>query len=169
MAVFDEANSTWQRIDWQLLRDGPITLYHSRMILEESCLWLEEHGYHVYHFDCHLWRTAEDFHRDVQQKLHFPDNYGKNLNAFNDSLAYSECMQEDVVLVFSGFDTFANSYPSYAQHVLDIIAKASRIFMLFGHRLITLVQSDDREISFDPVGAFIISLNPEEWRHKRKI
>ncbi len=68
-----------------------------------------------------------------------------------------------LVLVFTGYDGFADASPLSAHAVLDIIANHSRAAALFGGRLICLVQSGDPRITFDPVGATPVMWNDAEW------
>src|SRR5262249_38443911 len=40
------------RLDFDLLRESPVTLYRSREVLAEHIAWLRRHGYVVHEFDC---------------------------------------------------------------------------------------------------------------------
>jgi hypothetical protein len=52
--------------------------------------------------------------------------------------------------------------------MLDIAQAASRSYLLFGHRFLVLVQSDDSQIEFEPLGAVPVNWNHREWsRHSR--
>lgn len=46
---------------------------------------------------------------------------------------------------------------------LDLIAKCSRAASLFGRRLLCLVQSNDPNVRFEPVGAMTPHWNDAEW------
>lgn len=46
--------------------------------------------------------------------------------------------------------------------VLDIVADRARGAALFGHRIMALVQSDDPDIAFEPVGAMAVMWNAAE-------
>jgi hypothetical protein len=104
-------------------------------------------------------------HRDIAAALHFPDYYGRNLDALNDCMRDIEPAEESTgfVLVFTGYDRFADSCPYDAQVVLDIFASHARHAALFGQRMICLVQSDDPDIEFKPVGAEPVMWNNTEW------
>ena len=67
------------------------------------------------------------------------------------------------MLAFSGYDAFAARQPTCAQSILDVVAVQSRFAMLFGHRMLCLVQSNDPDIEFDVVGASPVSWNQVEW------
>ena len=164
MAVFRDDPSEWQRLDWSLLQNSPITLYWREAILDEDRAWLSAHGYEVYRLDAGAWDAEAAFHRDVQRVLDFPDYYGKNLDAFNDCL--SDLPVPDVggtALEFRRFDAFARRHPRAAQAILDIVAVNARHRLLMGRRLLALVQSDDPALTFEPVGASAVDWNPREW------
>ena len=97
-------------------------------------------------------------------KLEFPDHYGHNLDALNDSLnAIDVPADSGTAIVFQRFDGFARHVPSVARAVLDIGERASRRGLLFGKRLLILVQTDDPQVDFGPLGANVASWNRREW------
>jgi RNAse (barnase) inhibitor barstar len=172
MAVFnpDEAND--QRRDWAILRDGGVALYWRPEALKQDITWLETNEYSVVEFDASRWNTEEHMHDSLRSALSFPYYYGKNLDALNDCLC-SDLVVPDtggVALVFNHYDHFAqidqNRDPSekaLAQVVLQILARAVRYHMLFGRRLLILVQSDDPRIRFDNLAGISADWNPREW------
>lgn len=153
---------------FQLAQNSPVTLYWRR--LDGTLAWLTEHGYQLVSLDAGTWATQADFHRDIKAALGFPAYYGENLDAFNDCMhdvaMYDYGADRDAtgtVLVFTGYDAFASREPRAAQIILDIIAKRAQGAMLFGHRMLCLVQSNDPDITFEPVGASPVMWNPAEW------
>lgn len=137
--------------------NSAVTLYQRPV--DDICDWLTEHGYQLVRLAAG-WDTQADFHHDIKVALDFPDYYGANLDAFNDCMrdvaTYDYGASRDAtgtVLVFTGYDAFARREPHAAQAILDIIAGTARFAMLFGHRMLCLVQSNDPNIGFDPVGA----------------
>ncbi|GHJ46984.1 hypothetical protein Cs7R123_43260 [Catellatospora sp. TT07R-123] len=152
-----------------------MTLFWRPQVLHDTLTWLEAHGYQVTRVDAARWSSDRDLHRDIAAALDFPDYYGGNLNALNDCL-------RDVVdqgygwapgttglaLVFTGYDAFAARSPETAQSVLDLMAAHSRSALLFGRRLMCLVQSDDPQIRFEPVGASPVMWNGAEWLDSRR-
>jgi RNAse (barnase) inhibitor barstar len=144
-----------QRLDWHILRDGPLVLYFDRIELEEACGWFLNHAYQAVSFDCMSWKLDDDFHEAISKALAFPDYYGRNLNALDECMCFDLHIPQEsgLLLVFHHFDTFNKRFPKTAYHLLDIIANASRQYLLYGERLISFLQSDDKNITFEPVEA----------------
>ena len=155
---------------FHLVKNGAVTLYWRTEILEELVAGLVQGGYQIVRLDAGSWTKQADFHRDIKAALDFPDYYGRNLDAFNDCMrdvaSWDYGASRDAtgtVLVFTGYDAFASREPQAAQHILDIVALNARRAMLYGHRLLCLVQSNDPNIIFEPVGATPVLWNPAEW------
>lgn len=169
MAIFKGEPEEWQRLDWQILLNGAVSLYSNLRILEEAIKWFQENLYQIHIFDCRNWLSKEAFHADVSQRLSFPGSYGRNLDAFNDSLGDVEVPDVGgVALVFSRYDSFVMKFPQVAQTALDIVENNSRRFLLTGRRLVALVQSDNPAISFEPVGCHPVDWNPKERLEKKQ-
>ncbi|MGB3443303.1 MAG: barstar family protein [Actinophytocola sp.] len=142
--------------DFRLFQNGPVTLFHRKEVLDDTVSQLAGLGYLVHRFDARTWTTKAGFAAAMKQGLGFPDHFGGNLDAFGDCLRDIVGANRDTagtVLVFTGYDDFAARDPRTAQAVLDIVADVARFAMLFGHRLACLVQSDDPDLRFTPVGA----------------
>ena len=170
MAAFGSGAEPGQDLAFRLMSITSVTLFWRHRILDEATEWLREHGYQIIRLDASRWTADSDMHRDVAQALDFPDYYGHNLDALND------CMRDVVdhdygwspdatglVLVFDRYDVYAAHSPRAAHVVLDILADRSRSALLFGHRMMVLVQSDDAQIRFEPVGATPVWWNDAEW------
>lgn len=158
------------RLDFDLLRESPVSLYFSVEVLGEHLGWLREHQYLVHSFDCSRWASEGDFHTDVGRSLAFPNYYGRNLDAFNDCLHGIDVPEDGgTVMAFLAFDTFFSLSPDRHWHILDIIACRSRSFLLQGRRLLALVHSGDRHLGIKPVGARPVLWNStERGRHMRE-
>jgi hypothetical protein len=52
--------------------------------------------------------------------------------------------------------------------VLDILADATRTNLLFGRRLLTLLQSRNPALELPPVGATSVKWNPKEWLNAQR-
>jgi hypothetical protein len=89
-------------------------------------------------------------------------NKKRNFDAFADCFWDIDIPQEGAVLVFSRFDAFWQRWRTFAFDLLDLLERRSRSCLLFGKRLIILVQSNHANISFQPVGACPVLLNPTE-------
>jgi RNAse (barnase) inhibitor barstar len=169
MAAFNTDDREWQRLDLRLLQSRPVALYYRPGLLDEDLARLRSEGYTTDEFDCSKWHTEADFHADVAVRLAFPDYYGRNLNAFNDCIKDIEVPDSGGrAIVLRRFDSFTSCEPRVAQDILDILALASWYCLLFGRRLLTLAQSDDPRILFDPVGAHPVLWNPREWLDKNR-
>jgi len=148
------------RLDFTLLQNGPITLYFRRHVQERDVAWLAAHGYDVKTFDCSGWTTSEAMNDALASTLGFPSHYGRNSAALRDCLSDLQIPGESgLVLVFRRYDVYAKHAAHDAAGVLDVIGESSRWFLLFGRRLLALVQSDDPRIAFEPVGASPVSWN----------
>lgn len=167
MAAFGTDAAEWQRLDLRLMQNGPVVLYFRPAILNEDMAQLRSEGYNVDEFDCSTWQNEADFHTDVAARLAFPGYYGHNLDAFNDCIGDIEVPNTGGrALVLRGLDKFSRREPRVAQIILDILASASWYHLLFGRRLLTLVQSDNPQILFEPIGASSVLWNPREWMNK---
>src|SRR5690349_4268924 len=76
-----------ERLDYRLLQNGFVSLYHSEQILSEDIKSLQDLGYDLKKIDCSSWQSEDDLHRSLARELDFPDYYGHNLNALNDCLS----------------------------------------------------------------------------------
>jgi hypothetical protein len=61
------------------------------------------------------------------------------------------------------FDAFATVDSRTAQIILDIFASQARNAILIGHRITCLVQPNDPQLAFEPVGAMPVMWNDAEW------
>jgi RNAse (barnase) inhibitor barstar len=167
MACFDRENLN--RPDWAIFQNGWVAMYWRPEILDHDANWLASNQYNIYRFDCDRWTSKADALMDLGTALNFPEYYGQNLNAFNDCLSGIDVpIDGGVALVLRRYDRFAEHSRDIAQLILDICARNSRRFILFGQRLVTLVQSDDPNLSFDPVGSTSVMWNHREWFNKNR-
>ncbi len=172
MAIFSSEDADDQRRDWVILRDGGVALYWRPEVLKQDVDWLDEQGYNIVEFDASKWSSEEQMHDSLRSALSFPYYYGRNLNALSDCM-WSDLVVPDnggVVLVFHHYDRFADvaknhdpNEKSLAQLVLNILTRAIRYHMLFGRRLLILVQSDDPRVRFDDLAGVSAGWNPREW------
>ena len=165
MATFSQGD--FERPDIRLLQNSFVTLYFRPQSLVEEIALLKELGYEVAQFDASLWKSENDFYDAISQGLKFPNYFGRNLNALNDCLHDIEISNEaGLVVSISNFDLFNAKFRDFASAILDIIATNGRLHLLFGKRLICLVQSGDPKISFAELGAQPAVWNHREWLNK---
>lgn len=163
MAPFRDRIEDFQRLDWHILQNGAIALYHKRAVLDEDRTILTALGYHVHVLDASTWQTSAELYEDVRRTLSFPEHYGRNLAALVDCLSELRIPHDGgLALAIRHFDKFAHIEPALATAVLEALESTSRHHLLFGRRFLALVQSDDATVRFAPVGARPIVWNPRE-------
>jgi len=169
MAIFDVSNpEQFAQLDWKILQNGAVSLYLTPTILEADCTWFRDHNYREYRFDGTTWFTREDFYAAMDQQLMLPYNSGK-LDTLRDLLMDLAVPHESgTIFVFWRFDLFAQRFAKEAYNILDVMEQISRGFLLTGQRFLVLVQSNDPKLTFDPVGAHPVILNPTEYRHRMR-
>lgn len=164
MASFNKKANNCARLDWRILMNGSIALYHDEDILKKDMGWLKNAGYQVHIFDFHIIKTKEKFHRKVKEELKFPDYYGENISAFSDCLISDLIIPEDgeVAIVLKGFDNYYQIDKDYAHEILERLDLNSKRQMLFGNRFLTLIQIDDSSTLIKEVGQHTIVWNLHE-------
>jgi len=172
MPFFNNTPNDWQRLDWQILRDGGIHLYWRREYLVEDTKWFANHDYDVFELACETWESQDDMFTDLARVLRLPDYFGRNFDALDECIADLPLTENrGAVIVLTRFDAYAagaGSAPmmrlkNEAEVVLDIIASASRFHLLNGNRLLALVQTDDPELRFGALGGNCPQWNRREW------
>jgi len=160
MATLNDIKDVFQRFDWFILQNGWISLYRRKSILENDIKWFENENYNIVDFDCKSWTDIAEMHRQLKQKLNFPDYYGENFDALNDCLTDIQIKESGQIVVFNHLDRIDMKT---IQILLDVFADNSRRHMLFGERLIVLAQVDNPDFKVDPVGATTVRWNKQEW------
>jgi hypothetical protein len=170
MASFRRNDEDMHVRDWELLQNGPITLYYRREILEDDLSWLRDHDYQIDLLDCKDWWWIGDVLDAILPKLALPNSgpgWGGSIDdLFDDLLDLAIPENSGRVLVFYQYDQFMTQAPEIAGEVLDIIAYSARYYLLFGLRLMILVQSNDPKLSFKKVGGCPVSWNNRERLNK---
>jgi len=159
MAFFKETPDEGPRLDWQILQNGWASLYWQPDILAKDIAWFKKEGYKVVDFDCTHWNDVSLLHKDLKEQLGFPGYYGENLDALNDCLSDLEINEAGFLIVFRHFQTVGKNF---AHNLLDIFAHNSRRHILFGNRLLVLVQVDDPAYEIAAVGATAVLWNHAE-------
>ncbi len=164
MVAFKNDPTDWERLDWRLLHNSPVTLYFKREALDADLSWFRTDGYRILSVRAAGRPSPEALLVTLGEALSFPAYFGRNLDAFNDCLGDVEVPEVGgLLLVLDDFAPYAASFRREAQVVLDICADHSRRFLMTGRRFLVLVQSDDPTLEFTPVGATPVLWNPREW------
>ena len=160
MTIFRNSPDEWQRLDWAILQNGWTSLYWRNEILENDLDWFKKETYNIVDFNCKLWTDEIEMHRQLKQKLNFPDYYGENYDALNDCLSDLEILDEGLLITFRHLD----SIDIKTIHILlDVFANNARRQLLFGKRIIILAQVDNPNFKIDPIGATPVMWNGQEW------
>jgi hypothetical protein len=150
-------------LDYMLLQNGPITLYYRREVLENDISWLLDHDYQIDAFYCKDWWWIDDVFEAIYPKLSLPKpgiGWGGSIDDLNDEL-YDLVIPENSgrVLVFYQYDQLASHAPEISEVLLDVIACQARYHLLFGRRMIVLVQSNNPKLTFNKVGGCPVMWN----------
>ena len=135
-------------------------------MLDAELVWFRKEGFQIAEMDCINWTSEDEFHLQLKAVLKFPDYYGRNMNALNDCLSDLVVAEPGFLMVFRHYDSLS---ADFAHATLDEFANASRLHMLFGRKLITLVQVNDPHYSQLPVGACSLIWNRREWLIRDRI
>ena len=177
MPFFNNGPDDWQRLDWQILRDGGILLYWRHEYLIEDSQWFAKHDYDVFEFGCEIWESRDSMFSDFARVLRLPDYFGRNFDALDECIADLPLTENrGAVMVLTKFDAYAagaGSAPmqrvkNEAELVLDIIARASRFHLLNGNRLVALVQTNDPKLRIGALGGASPQWNRREWLNSNR-
>ncbi len=100
MTIFQNNPNEWQRLDWSILQNGWVSLYWKDEILEKDLEWFKKENYLVVGFDCKTWTKEEEMHKQLKEKLDFPEYYGENFDALNDCLSDLEILTTGQIVLF---------------------------------------------------------------------
>lgn len=161
MAVFRPEDCN--RLDFEILADGGVALYHQHEVLGEDLAWFALERYEVIQFDEEATDTIEGFHFEAQLKLGFPSDYEPTFDCLRDSLSEINVPEEGgVALVILGAERMVQDDVEGLRGIIQVITDLSHEFMLTGQRFLALIQSDNPELSVAEVGARSVTWNPRE-------
>jgi RNAse (barnase) inhibitor barstar len=161
MAHFpDDINFLHGRLDWAVLQNGWSSLYCREDILEKDLLWFRDANFSVIEMDCLGWTNMDVIHASLRTALDFPDYYGNNWDALNDCLSDVAILEEGLVVVLRHFDQVKSEW---GLHIADIFANNSRRHLLFGRKLILLMQVSSRKFELPKVGGCPVVWNAREF------
>lgn len=168
MGAFELDADTTHPPDFALLRDGGLAMYREGAVLDEAEQELRVLGYEDIRPDAHGW-VEPNLHDAFADALNFPSYYGRNLDALADCLydvAHGDygwsAMSRALAVTVDGFGAFAEREPELATSVVDLLARATRVALLFGHRLVWLLQVDNGRFRLGPVGGSQVPWNGRE-------
>ena len=161
MAIFiEDSHYLNGRLDWAILQNGWSSLYCREDVLEKDLKWFRESDFKIIEINCSDWTNLNSIHRSLSKELSFPDYYGNNLDALNDCLSDVEIPGEGLVVVLKHFDIVQREI---GLNIADIFANNSRRHILFGRKLILLIQVSSRTFEMSNVGGTPIMWNGAEF------
>jgi len=167
--VFDARDLN--RADWPLLQNGAVNLFWRREYLEEAIESLRPLGYRIERIDC---SDLERFRADVSRAFHFQESFGYsdwtgNLNALHDAMrSVFDAGGSMVAVAMTGFDTLYRTDQTTAECFADSFDKNARDHLLFGCRLIALIQTDDPRLELRNLGCRSANWNRREMMYKSR-
>ena len=159
MAVFRNHPSEWNNHDWEILRNGSISVYWREEYLNSDIEWFQKEKYNIVRFDCATWTDEIKMHQDFYDKLKLPDYYGSNYDSLDECLRDIEIKDTGLIIAFEHFDHLQKDK---RQILLAIFDSASRFSLLTGNRVINLIQVDNPYAEFEPIKACRICWNRRE-------
>lgn len=159
------------RYDWPLLQNGAVTLYWKIEVFESAIAHLAELDYRVLRlrFDDSL-----QFQHDLSVALKWREQFGYSpwngsLDALEDGFRYEPFEStDDSAFCVKNFDALARSNQQLSFALLDMIERHSRDYLLFGKRLIGLIQTNDPEFHCEGIGATSANWNEAERLNKAR-
>jgi hypothetical protein len=165
LSYTDDAGREQNALDWRILQNGPVALFHKAAVLDEAIAWFTRRGYTVATADCGSDPSKQGVLDAITGALGFPA--GANLDGFDDYCWQLEVPDEGgFALALLHYDRVVSADRQLAETLLDILARSAWHKLLFGRRLICLVQSDSPSLTFGPVGGRAPTWNPREWFNK---
>jgi hypothetical protein len=166
VAPFDPAAQDRRDLDFLLMRDGFVSMFFGEAVLGDTLRWLDDAGYQVVDIDLQRCSSTEDVLDAVARALHFPDYFGRHLDALNDCLRdvtdgeYGfDLTTTGLVIVMRHYHLFVERDPHGAHVVLDIMADRFRDGALLGRRMMCLIESRDPALRIPDVGATRVAWN----------
>lgn len=163
MTIFTKADEN--RLDWLLLREGSVKKYYQEEHLSDDLQWLDNQGYKIVNINCSKLTEIPNILKIIGQELDFPDFFrGNDLDAFDDHMYDIQISSESgIVIVFYRYDLIMKLDPKIGWNLVNILDNHSRSYMMYGLRLITLLQSADPKLEIDPIGTQNVKWNQKEW------
>lgn len=176
--------------DLVLLSQCPVTLYHNLELLDNDLEWLQEADYNICDIDAIEWKGNTAFREFIDAlggveyrptldglekclgNLFMNQYLPQNILADGMPLPPKELEPSDCpgfVFVLRHYDWLVSDDSEIAHQILDFMVKESRSWLLYNKRLICLVQTDDPDLSFHPLGAEQASWTDAEFLRKNRV
>lgn len=169
VAAFDLEAGITHAVDFRIARAGGVVLYRRPQVLDEAVRNLVDLGYDVVRLNAAGWQVPSSTYDDLASALRFPAHFGRNLDALHDCLddvAHGDygwrLEATGLGLVVAGFGVYRDRLPEEALALADILAATSRTALLYGHRVLSLLQVDDPTFQLGPIGVVVVPWNDVE-------
>ncbi|MDX9911256.1 MAG: hypothetical protein RBS39_05450 [Phycisphaerales bacterium] len=165
MAVFkNNEEEGWGRFDFGPLRDSfGIILYCSTQKLKNDVAWLARNDYVIMEFDCQRWTSQDAIHNDVSEQFEFSHWYLGSPRAIHGMLMDVDVPEVGgLAVVLRRVDGIRVDYDDFVWNLMNFCTYVIRFHLLFGRRMLLLVQSNDPAMEFKEVGGRSVNWNWEE-------
>jgi hypothetical protein len=146
VAAFELDADVTHPADFAIARDGGVANYSDLDSLESGIRSLKALGYYVIRVHAGDWRQAGDMLDGLAGALEFPDYFGRNVSALIDCLddvAHGDYgwdrSMTGLATVLDRFRPFVERCPPSAEMLSTVLSAASRKGLLFGRRLLWLL------------------------------
>jgi hypothetical protein len=154
------------RADWSLLQNGPVNLFWRMAGFEAAITSLAQLNYHIIRL---RFTDPTQFQLDVSTALKWREQFSYepwtgDLNALEDGFSGEPFnTANDSAVCIGNFDVLHASDRQLSFHLLDIIERQSRNYLLFSKRLIGLIQTNDVNYRCAGIGSTGAHWNQAEW------
>jgi len=146
-------------LPWRLMQNGPVTKYCGREAFAGDLAELGDLRFRVARFDVQSWDDdILEMRAVLRDELGMPSYTGGNFDAIADSLTDIEVPEEGGLVI--ALDNFSASGSN--ETLLDVLATASRYWLLFGRLFIVLFRTDDGKY----VGPANLGATPVQWNNR---
>ncbi|MHB1011208.1 MAG: hypothetical protein ACYC1E_18750 [Propionibacteriaceae bacterium] len=146
------------------LATGAVGIVYDRTVLGAALNDLRARDYRIAAFDCRRWSNPLEAGQELGNALGMPESLPRTIpvvGSYVQELARSDEPFGDLRLrmavVLGVFDDFLGRHRADALVLLDELAQASRMALLFHHRILVLVQSDDPALDVVAVPTTVIT------------
>jgi hypothetical protein len=167
VTAFDDSVRNTRPEDYLLLVHGHVHLFRHDWARDRLLADLSGLGYDVVEADLSGCHDAASIRASIAAVPGWPAGPGPgSWPAFTNGL--EDLLRPDrplLVLVLLGIDRLYQLNPTSTETMLDLVASAGRWHLLFGRRLLCLLQTDnlDATLELPQIGATYIEWNRHEW------